>query len=71
MVWAAVGVSGVIGPFFIKENVSGETYLILLTEKFLPAFSSYPNASVTPLQAGRGPTSLVPACEGLAQSELC
>lgn len=45
MVWAAVGVPGIIGPFFIEENVSGETYLNLLTRKFYPAFSSLPNAS--------------------------
>ena len=44
MVWAAIGVPGIIGPFFIEENVSGETYLNLLTENFYPAFSSLPNA---------------------------
>ena len=44
MVWAAIGVPGIIGPFFIEENVSGETYLNLLTEDFYPAFSSLPNA---------------------------
>ena len=45
MVWAAVGVPGIIGPFFIEENVSCETYIDLLIEEFYPAFSSYSNAS--------------------------
>ena len=45
MVWAAVGGPEIIGTIFIDENVSGTTYLQLLTEDFFPAFSSFPNAS--------------------------
>ena len=43
MVWATIGVPGIIELFFLEDNVSGEKYLHLLTEEFYPAFSSYPN----------------------------
>ena len=45
MVWAAIGVPGIIGPVFIDGSVNGEEYLRLLKEDFYPAFCSLPNAS--------------------------
>ena len=55
MVWAAVGVPGIIVPFFIEENVTGETYFNLLTEEFYSVFSSYPNASELPFMQDETP----------------
>ena len=45
MVWAAIGVPGIIGPVFIDGSVNGEEYLRLLEEDFYPAFCNLPNAS--------------------------
>ena len=55
MVWAAVGTPGIIGPIFIEGNVSGASYLKLLTDDFYPAFSSLPNASEHLLQQDGAP----------------
>ena len=34
MVWASVGATGIIGPFFIEENVDADQYLRLFEEEF-------------------------------------
>lgn len=36
-VWAAIGCAGVIGPVFLRENITGERYLQLLQENLFPA----------------------------------
>lgn len=36
-VWAAIGRRGVIGPYFFDENVTGESYLAMLQQFFLPS----------------------------------
>lgn len=38
-VWAAIWSSGVIGPFFIDENVTSERYLKMLIDEFWPSFN--------------------------------
>jgi hypothetical protein len=43
-VWAAIGCSGIIGPVFFEENVTGERYLALLQHHFHPAAQALPNA---------------------------
>ena len=36
VVWATIGVNGIIGPYFFDENVNQECYLHLLQTFFLP-----------------------------------
>jgi hypothetical protein len=36
IVWAAVGVKRIIGPFFFDETVNGERYLLMLQTQFWP-----------------------------------
>ena len=40
MVCAAVGASGIIGPFSLEVNVDGDSYPRLLQDDFYPEFSS-------------------------------
>lgn len=37
MVWCAISMKGIIGPFFFDETVNAERYIEMLTEFFLPA----------------------------------
>ena len=36
MIWAAVGASGIIGPFFLEVNLDGDSSLRLLKDDFYP-----------------------------------
>lgn len=36
MVWCAISSSGIIGPIIFEDTVTAETYIKMLTEKFLP-----------------------------------
>ena len=65
MVWATCGVPGIIGPFFVEENVPQ-----FVDWAVLPSFLQAPYFGRTSLQAGWVPNSLVPACDGMVQSEL-
>ena len=38
MVWAALGSSGVIGPFFFDGNVNAASYLQMIENEFYPQF---------------------------------
>jgi transposase len=40
-VWAAIGKTGIIGPFFFEGNVTGASYLQLLKNKFFPAIQRF------------------------------
>jgi transposase len=42
-VWAAIGIQGIVGPIFFQENVTGESYLQLLQQRFLPVVQTWPS----------------------------
>ncbi|CAD5210227.1 unnamed protein product [Bursaphelenchus okinawaensis] len=44
-VWAAIGWNGVVGPFFIDENINGARYLELLEQDVLPQLLQWPNSA--------------------------
>lgn len=66
-VWAAIGSCGVIGPFFIHENVTGQSYLALLQQQFLPAVQQFHDFnSVVFMQDGAPPHWSRPVREWLS-----
>ena len=40
MVWGAVHANGLVGPFFFDEQVTGNSYLAMLNDYFLPRFQN-------------------------------
>lgn len=42
-VWAAIGRKGIVGPIFITGTVTGDSYLELLKERFLPVVEEWDN----------------------------
>jgi hypothetical protein len=41
-VWAAVGMHGIIGPFFTRDSITGDFYLELLRDHVLPELQGHP-----------------------------
>uniref|UniRef100_A0A914Z2X2 Transposase n=1 Tax=Panagrolaimus superbus TaxID=310955 RepID=A0A914Z2X2_9BILA len=60
-VWAALGSSGVIGPFFFRGingqtvNVNGQNYLAMLQQFYWPAIQNRPNIGVQIFQQDGAP----------------
>lgn len=54
-VWAAIRSSGVIGPYFFEDTVSGETYLTMLREFLLPQLQNEDLGEIIFMQDGAPP----------------
>lgn len=54
-VWAAIGRSGIVGPFFFDNNVNGANYLHMLQTQFLPQIEHNPQFQTMVFQQDGAP----------------
>ncbi len=55
MCWVGISSSGIVGPFFFEESVTGDSYLQLLEDKVWPEIADWPDIDAVILQQDGAP----------------